>query len=106
MHECRGFIGQAGVVHHGQVDRPVSDLPLQQWIDAPRFDSETMLHCRATRGGQLVRKRTAAREDRRELPAYSIAEAAHYLTVPEATIRYWATGTAGPIPTAYRDPVR
>ena len=39
-----------------------------------------------------MRKRTAVREDRRELPAYSIAEAAHYLTVPEATIRYWATG--------------
>jgi len=30
--------------------------------------------------------------DRRELPAYSIAEAAHYLMVPEATIRYWAKG--------------
>jgi uncharacterized protein (DUF433 family) len=30
--------------------------------------------------------------DRRELPAYSIAEAAHYLTVPDATVRYWATG--------------
>ena len=39
-----------------------------------------------------MRKQTAAREDRRELPAYSIAEAAHYLTVPKATIRYWATG--------------
>ena len=44
----RGCAGQAGVIHHGQVDRPVSDLPLRQWIDAPRFDSETMLHCRAT----------------------------------------------------------
>ena len=30
--------------------------------------------------------------DPRELPAYSIAEAAHYLTVPTATVRYWATG--------------
>lgn len=30
--------------------------------------------------------------DRRELPAYSIAEAAHYLNMPEATVRYWATG--------------
>ena len=39
-----------------------------------------------------MKRRTAPRQDRRELPAYSIAEAAHYLTVPEATIRYWATG--------------
>ena len=30
--------------------------------------------------------------DRRELPAYSISEAAHYLTVPAGTVRYWATG--------------
>ncbi len=30
--------------------------------------------------------------DRRELPAYPIAEAAHYLSVPAATVRYWATG--------------
>ena len=34
----------------------------------------------------------AKRTDRRELPAYSIAEAAHYLTVPEGTVRYWSTG--------------
>ncbi len=37
-------------------------------------------------------KRARRKIDRRELPAYSIAEAAHYLTVPNATIRYWATG--------------
>lgn len=37
-------------------------------------------------------KRAAKRADRRELPSYSIAEAAHYLTVPEGTVRYWATG--------------
>lgn len=30
--------------------------------------------------------------DPRELPAYSISEAAHYLSVPAATVRYWATG--------------
>jgi uncharacterized protein (DUF433 family) len=30
--------------------------------------------------------------DPRELPAYSIAEAAHYVSVPAATVRYWATG--------------
>ena len=30
--------------------------------------------------------------DRRDLPAYSVAEAAHYLAVPAATIRYWSVG--------------
>jgi len=35
--------------------------------------------------------------DLRELPAYSIAEIAHHLGVPPATIRYWATGQ-GPYP--------
>ncbi len=30
--------------------------------------------------------------DLRELPAYSISEAAHYLSVPAATVRYWAIG--------------
>jgi uncharacterized protein (DUF433 family) len=35
--------------------------------------------------------------DLSELPAYSIAEAAHYLGVPDATTRYWATGQ-GPYP--------
>ena len=34
----------------------------------------------------------AKRPNIRELPAYSIAEAAHYLSVPPATVRYWATG--------------
>lgn len=33
----------------------------------------------------------------REQPAYTIAEAAHHLSVPPATIRYWATGQ-GPYP--------
>lgn len=37
-------------------------------------------------------KRISNKLDRRELPAYTIAEAAHYLAVPEATIRYWAKG--------------
>src|SRR5437667_7324261 len=31
-------------------------------------------------------------EDVRELPAYGIAEAAHYLLVPRATLRAWAAG--------------
>ena len=30
--------------------------------------------------------------DPRALPAYSISEAAHYLAVPAATIRYWSVG--------------
>ena len=30
--------------------------------------------------------------DPRELPAYTISEAAHYLGVPAATIRYWSLG--------------
>lgn len=30
--------------------------------------------------------------DPRELPAYTISEAAHYLSVPAATIRYWSVG--------------
>ena len=30
--------------------------------------------------------------DPRELPAYTISEAAHYLAVPAATIRYWSVG--------------
>ena len=30
--------------------------------------------------------------DLRDLPAYSVAEAAHHLSVPPATIRYWAIG--------------
>ena len=37
-------------------------------------------------------KTVAKKSDSHELPAYTIAEAAHYLSVPEATIRYWAMG--------------
>ncbi len=33
--------------------------------------------------------------NRRELAAYSPAEAAHYLNIPLSTIRYWAAGRAG-----------
>ncbi len=36
--------------------------------------------------------KTKKRGDTRELPAYSISEAAHYLNVPAATVRYWSTG--------------
>ena len=36
--------------------------------------------------------RQSKSEDPRELPAYTISEAAHYLAVPAATIRYWSVG--------------
>lgn len=41
----------------------------------------------------MTRKSKTA--DRRELPAYVVSEAAHYLTVPESTLRYWAVGRTG-----------
>jgi len=31
-------------------------------------------------------------QDVRELPAYGVAEAAHYLLVPRATLRSWVAG--------------
>ena len=39
----------------------------------------------------MVRRR-ARTSDPRELPAYTISEAAHYLAVPAATVRYWSVG--------------
>ncbi len=36
--------------------------------------------------------------DPRALPAYTISEAAHYLCVPAATIRYWSVGRNGYAP--------
>ena len=36
--------------------------------------------------------RQSKSKDPRELPAYTISEAAHYLAVPAATIRYWSMG--------------
>jgi len=39
-----------------------------------------------------------ASQDPRELPAYSIPEAARYLRMPEATLRSWVVGR--PYPTA------
>lgn len=30
--------------------------------------------------------------DNREMPAYTIPEAAHYLNIPESTVRYWSIG--------------
>jgi uncharacterized protein (DUF433 family) len=37
-------------------------------------------------------KRRATRSDPRELPAYGILEAAHYLRLPAATLRTWSVG--------------
>ncbi len=43
----------------------------------------------------MVRRRA---HDPRELPAYTISEAAQYLTVPAATIRDWSVGREGYMP--------
>ena len=37
-------------------------------------------------------RRPLQTNDPRELPAYTVSEAAHYLRVPAATIRYWSVG--------------
>ena len=55
-------------------------------------DSELVLHSPCEGGWLEMAKRKSQRIDVRELPAYSIAEAAHYLIMPEATVRYWAKG--------------
>jgi uncharacterized protein (DUF433 family) len=39
-----------------------------------------------------VKKHSAANDDLRELPAYSIGEAADYLRVPKSTLRAWVMG--------------
>ncbi|MBI4591084.1 MAG: DUF433 domain-containing protein [Candidatus Rokubacteria bacterium] len=36
------------------------------------------------------------RQDPRELPAYAITEAAHYLRIPKATLRDWVLGRSSP----------
>ncbi|MDE0058119.1 MAG: DUF433 domain-containing protein [Defluviicoccus sp.] len=43
-------------------------------------------------------ERRARTDDPRELPAYTISEAAHYLSLPAATIRYWSVGRDGHAP--------
>jgi uncharacterized protein (DUF433 family) len=40
-------------------------------------------------------KQSRTKIDRRDLPAYTIGEAAHHLSVPAATVRYWAKGQDG-----------
>lgn len=45
-----------------------------------------------------MNRRRARADDPGELPAYTISEAAHYLSVPAATIRYWSVGRDGYAP--------
>jgi uncharacterized protein (DUF433 family) len=40
----------------------------------------------------MVERHMQERSDPRELPAYSPAEAAHYLDIPVSTVRYWSVG--------------
>jgi uncharacterized protein (DUF433 family) len=40
--------------------------------------------------------------DPREIPAYSVAEAAHYLSIPENTVRSWVSGRSFPGKTGQR----
>ncbi len=40
----------------------------------------------------MVKQANNKRPNLRELPAYSVAEVAHYLNIPRSTVRYWATG--------------
>jgi uncharacterized protein (DUF433 family) len=34
-------------------------------------------------------------QNHRDLPAYTIPEASHYLNIPDSTVRYWVTGKGG-----------
>lgn len=54
-------------------------------------------HLRLDKGIAMSRCRTRT-DDPRALPAYTISEAAHYLSVPAATIRYWSVGRDGYAP--------
>jgi uncharacterized protein (DUF433 family) len=41
---------------------------------------------------ELTRSKQAVNDDPREMPAYSLAEAVHYLRIPLATLRSWVCG--------------
>ena len=56
-------------------------------------DSEN--HDLAPEGASLMAGRRTQADDFRELPAYTISEAAHYLSAPAATVRYWSLGQGG-----------
>lgn len=42
--------------------------------------------------------RQSSKQDPRHLPSYTVLEAAHYLSVPAPTVRYWATGQGDYLP--------
>jgi uncharacterized protein (DUF433 family) len=42
-------------------------------------------------------KRLARYDDPREMPAYTVAEAAHYLSIPKATVSSWVRGRTYPV---------
>jgi len=50
--------------------------------------------CRFSIGKDIEAVITVSDKDIRELPAYGVAEAAHYLLVPRATLRSWLAGTS------------
>jgi len=41
---------------------------------------------------EMMTKTIYRQQDIREVPAYGVTEAAHYLRVPASTIRWWVTG--------------
>src|SRR5713226_8557000 len=45
----------------------------------------------------MAQASTSAKFDPRKVPTYGIAEAAHYLDIPVATLRSWVAGRAYPI---------
>ncbi len=40
----------------------------------------------------MTKQRKSSSTDRREMPAYTVPEAAHYLGLPVSTVRYWSAG--------------
>src|SRR5439155_24832812 len=50
------------------------------------------LRNRGIGGGQVQKSDIYGGQDPREMPAYSIPEAAHYLQMPPSTLRWWVKG--------------
>lgn len=61
-----------------------------------------LLRMRAPSAAKTEFNELAAGGDPRELPAYSIPEAAQYLVIPTATLRSWVLGRAYPTQTGQR----
>lgn len=51
-----------------------------------------MLNCGKLSTTLMAKQANNNRPNLRELPAYSVAEVAHYLNLPKSTVRYWAMG--------------